>query len=278
MPPATAPAEAPAPSSSTPSGSPRATPWWVAAFGATYLTVYGHRDDEEARRNAPAIARLLSLRPHARVLDLACGEGRYCRALSSIGFSVTGVDLSEPLLEQARRASPMLPGMPTYVRADMRSLPFGPQFDAVVSLFTSFGYFDDADDDARVLDAVARVLMPGGRFLLDFLSAAHVRAGLVPQSDQHKGPFRVATRRWVDETSPGGPYVRKAIVVTDTRTGDVVSDVEERVRLHEPAALDAMLAAAGLDPLGKAYGGFDGAPFTDASPRWIRVAQRRRRR
>ena len=75
---------------------------------------------------------------------------------------MTGVDLSEPMLEEARARSPNLPGTPLYVRWDARDLPFREQFDGAVSLFTSFGYFDDAEDDRRILRGVARALVPGG--------------------------------------------------------------------------------------------------------------------
>jgi SAM-dependent methyltransferase len=252
----------------------RSAPWWVRAFSSGYLTVYGHRDDGEAARNVSGIARLLDLAPHARVLDLACGEGRYCRALSARGFQVTGVDLSDDLLAEARRRSPLLPGMPTYVRADMRSLPFGPQFDAVVSLFTSFGYFDERADDARVLSGVARVLVPGGRFLLDFLNAEHVRRHLVTESVEDRAPHRVMTSRRIDDTSEGGPYVRKSVVVVDPRVDRIVFDAEERVRLYEPGMIDAMLRTAELEPVGAPVGDFEGAPWTPSSPRWIRVARK----
>jgi SAM-dependent methyltransferase len=249
--------------------------WWVTAFGAWYLTTYGHRDEEEARRNAPGIVRLLGVPPHARVLDLACGEGRYARALSSLGYRVTGVDLSDDLLERAHELSPDLPGAPTYVRGDMRSLPFQQQFEAVVSLFTSFGYFDDRSEDAKVLAGVRRALVPGGRLLLDFLNASRVRASLVPVSEERRDPYLVTHRRRLDLDAPDGPYVRKATTFTDTRNGRLVMEVEERVRLYEPEELDAMLRVAGLEPCGDAVGDFDGRPFDAASPRWIRVAARR---
>lgn len=250
--------------------------WWVHAFGGWYLTTYGHRDESEARRNAPGIVRLLGVPPHARILDLGCGEGRYARALASLGYRVTGVDLSDDLLEKANEASPSLPGAPTYVKADMRSLPFLQQFEAVVSLFTSFGYFDDRAQDAKVLDGVRRSLVPGGRFLLDFMNAAQVRTGLVPQNEERKDPFVVTYRRRIDATTADGPYVRKEIEVTDARNGRRVLEVEERVRLYEPAELDALLRAAGLEPVGAAVGEFDGRPHDASSPRWIRVAERRR--
>lgn len=252
----------------------RAGAWWVQAFGPQYLSVYGHRDEAEATRNAPTIARLVKLKPGSRVLDIACGEGRYARALTAYGCRVTGIDLSADLLDEARRQSPLLPGTPTYLRCDMRELPFSLQFEAAVSLFTSFGYFDERTDDARVLEGIERALVPGGRFLIDFLNAVEVRAHLVAESEQVRGPFHVKLSRRIDDESPAGPFVRKHVVVTDARTGEVVSDVEERVRLYLPEELDAALLAAGLEPVDKPLGDFDGRPYSPDSPRFIRTAMK----
>jgi len=249
--------------------------WWTAAFGPAYLVVYPHRNDEEARRNAPGVLARLGLGAGARLLDLGCGEGRYARALAACGCRVTGVDLSEALLAEARRRSPGLPGAPTYLRADMRTLPFGPQFDGVVSLFTSFGYFDAPADDARVLGEVARVLAPGGRFLLDFLHAPVVRATLVPASVEERAGVRLHVTRRIDDASAGGPYVRKTIRLVSARYGEPLGTVEERVRLHAPVALDAMLRDVGLEPTGAPSADLAGAPFDAAtSARWVRTARK----
>ncbi len=263
-----------------PAGAPRPSPfpskgvpWWTRAFERAYLAVYGHRDEEEARRFAPHVARLLSLRHSSRILDLACGEGRYSRVLASRGFRMTGVDLSATLLDEAMRASPLLPGAPTYLRCDMRDLPFEAQFEGVVSIFTSFGYFDDPADDLRVLRGVHRALVPGGRFLLDFLNEPQVRASLVPESEERRPPWTIRSRRAIDEVTAGGPYVHKEIRVTDERTGHVDADVEERVRLYAPDALDALLDRAGFALVGSRYGDLDGSPWSPASPRCVRVAR-----
>lgn len=253
-------------------------PWYVHAFGPLYLTVYGHRDDAEARRNAPRIARLLALRPHARILDLACGEGRYTRAFASMGHRVTGLDLSSDLLEEARQRSPGLPGAPTYLRADMREIPFFEQFDAVVSLFTSFGYFDERADDERVLEGIARALVPGGRLLLDLPNPEQVRSALVPANEEVREPWHLRYERRMDETTPAGPYVRKRIVVTDRRTGHVAGDIQERVRLYGPDEIDRLLGLAGLEPEGARLGDVDGTLLSPTSPRFVRVARRPLRR
>jgi SAM-dependent methyltransferase len=260
------------PSASPP--RPADSRWWAHAFGRVYLTIYGHRDEAEARRNAPQLLRLLGAPWNARVLDVACGEGRYARALQGLGCRVTGVDLSAELLEEARRKSPDLPGTPTYVRGDIRDLPFVRQFEAAISMFTSIGYFESPQDDLRVFEGVRRALVPGGRFLVDFLNATEVRASLVPESFEERPPYRIEIRRRIDEGAHRTPSVRKSIRVVDTRTDSVESEVEERVRLYEPHEIEALLVDAGLDPVGERHGGLDGRPFHASSPRLVRVARR----
>jgi ubiquinone/menaquinone biosynthesis C-methylase UbiE len=98
----------------------------------------------------------------ARVLDVPCGQGRHAHLLAEAGYRVRGVDFSRDLLAVAKRrgTSPSL----QYTRADMRRLPrpWSDSFDAVINLFTSFGFFLEPDDDARVINEFARVLEPGG--------------------------------------------------------------------------------------------------------------------
>ena len=252
------------------------SPWWVKAFGAEYVAVYAHRDDEEARRHVPFLVAALGIRPYARVLDLACGAGRYARALANTGLRVTGFDFSADLLDAARRRSPALPGAPMYVRGDMRSMPFFEQFDGVVSLFTSFGYFDEPSDDAKVLEGVRRALVPGGRYLIDVANAERLRRTLVSESRETQAHRTLVSTRRIDDRKPGGPYVRKRVVITDDRTGATLHDVEECVRLYGAGELDAALVAAGLSPIGPRHGDFDGSAFGPESPRLIRVAERPR--
>jgi SAM-dependent methyltransferase len=108
---------------------------------------------------------LLELPDGARILDCPCGQGRHAHLLAEAGFDVTGLDYSAPLLRiaRARGTGKRL----RYARGDMRALPAGftNRFDAVLNLFTSFGFFDDARDDATVIREFARVLAPGGRLI-----------------------------------------------------------------------------------------------------------------
>lgn len=105
---------------------------------------------------------LMGLPVGARVLDVPCGQGRHAHLLAEAGYRVRGVDLSRDLLAVAKRRGTS--SNLQYTRADMRRLPpsWTGRFDAVANLFTSFGFFLEPDDDARVIRELARVLAPGG--------------------------------------------------------------------------------------------------------------------
>lgn len=137
--------------------------WWATYFDARYLLEFEPLFD--LTRDRSEVARLLEvlqLPVGARILDCPCGQGRHAHLLAEAGFDVDGVDYSRDLLSSAksRGVGPTL----RYARADMRSLPdkWAGRFDAVVNLFTSFGFFAEPSDDASVISEFARVLRPGG--------------------------------------------------------------------------------------------------------------------
>ncbi|MCA9315742.1 MAG: class I SAM-dependent methyltransferase [Planctomycetes bacterium] len=254
----------------------RDEPWYARTFDRAWLRLYAHRNDAEARDDAPAVVRHLGVHPGQRVLDVACGAGRYARALSSLGLRVTGVDLSADLLTEARERSPLLPGAPQYVRGDARHLPFSGQFQGAISMFTSFGYFAAREDDVAIFRGVRRALVPGGRFLVDFLHASHVRSTLEPKSSTRQGTLRIDVEREIDEDAPEGPVVRKHLVARDAGSGQLVAEFDERVRLYLPAEVDALLVEADLELVGDRMGHVDGRPLTDDAPRYVRIARRPR--
>jgi SAM-dependent methyltransferase len=85
------------------------------------------------------VVKALGLQRGTRVLDVPCGFGRHARLLARRGMVVVGVDLSSAMIAEARRSGPQ-PGL-SFVRADMRRLTYQGEFDAVLNLYTSFGYF-----------------------------------------------------------------------------------------------------------------------------------------
>jgi SAM-dependent methyltransferase len=242
--------------------------WYEHSFGEDYLIVYRHRDSAQAQREVEAMMGWMELPPGASVLDVGCGMGRHAMALRDLGYAVTGLDLSEVLLAHARRNDP---GRSIrWVRGDMRKLPFEDKsFDAVVNWFTSFGYFFEDEENARVLAEIGRVLAPGGKFLIDFLNAAYVERHLVPLSERTDGPTGLRIR---EERFIRNGYVVKKIAVSSP-DGDV-RNYEERVRLFGLESFRKMAAEAGL-VLESVRGGYDGSPYDpDQSPRLIMTGRR----
>jgi SAM-dependent methyltransferase len=182
---------------------------------------------------------------------------------------VEGLDYSKYLLERAkaRGTGPSL----HYTRGDMRVLParWTGRFDAVVNLFTSFGFFTDPADDARVIAEFARVLRPDGVFVFHGGS----RDGVMS---------RFLTRDWWKSDD--------GTVIAHERSFDPLSGIldiqttwegpagsgtrEHRIRLYTATRLAELCLDAGLI-VHEAYAGFRDRPLTRRSGEMLLVARKR---
>jgi len=114
------------------------------------------------------------------VLDLCCGPGRCSIALAKRGFSVTGVDRTTHLLNKARAKARAAHVKIEWVQKDMRDFARPDYFALVLSMFTSFGYFDDRQDDMIVLENMFTSLRPGGACLIEVLGKERLAKILQP--------------------------------------------------------------------------------------------------
>ncbi len=108
------------------------------------------------------------------VLDLCCGPGRHAVCFAQRGFRVTGVDRTPFLLDRARERAAEARADVEWVEQDMRRFERPGAFDLACSLFTSFGYFEDPEDDLRVLRNIRSSLAPGGMLVMDVISKEKV--------------------------------------------------------------------------------------------------------
>ncbi|MHA7964288.1 class I SAM-dependent methyltransferase [Paenibacillus sp. CAU 1782] len=240
-------------------------PWYEQSFGRDYMLVYKHRDWEDAAKEVRKMAQWLHLPQDAAVLDIGCGMGRHSTALADYGFRVTGVDLSETLLDVARQHDSS--GKVEWRHGDMRSLPFGDaSFDATVNLFTSFGYFTLEEDNINVLKQIRRVLRRGGSFLIDFLNPVYVERTLTPRSERSDEETGIVI---IEERSIKDGWVQKEITLNDPQEPGKPRQYLERVRLYQLQWFEKRLSETGLK-LETLYGGYDGEPYeSQNSPRMI---------
>lgn len=147
--------------------------WFNSPF---YPILYHNRDARDARLLLDNLLEHLAIHPDSKILDLACGRGRHSIYMNMKGYDVTGLDMSKSsILEASENINSKL----RFLVGDMRFIPFEGQFDYVLNLFTSFGYFEDKGDHLRTLDSIKQSLKPGGRFVLDFFNATKLAKNLV---------------------------------------------------------------------------------------------------
>lgn len=152
--------------------------WYVNWFNTDfYHILYQDRDYKEARTFMNNLTRYLDLSEGASILDLACGKGRHAVYLNTLGYNVTGIDLSENSIDFARQfENDML-----HFDVHNMSVPYHRQFDAVFNLFTSFGYFDNDKDNLNTIKAIKANLNGNGTGVIDFMNVNYVIDNLVPE-------------------------------------------------------------------------------------------------
>ena len=157
--------------------SPKSENWYSSWFDTPYYHIlYKDRNYREAQIFMDNLTHYLNLPEKAKVLDLACGKGRHAIYLNQLGFNVVGADLSENSIAEANKnANDTL----HFMVHDKREV-FKEKFDAIFNLFTSFGYFEDREDDIKTLIAIKESLSEYGFAVIDFMNSQQVIDNLIP--------------------------------------------------------------------------------------------------
>jgi SAM-dependent methyltransferase len=134
----------------------------------TYNFLFPEKLFIETNEQVESILKLVGFNGSS-VLDLCCGPGRCSIVLAKKGFSVTGVDRSQFLLDKAKERAKSEGSSVEWVLEDMRRFIRPMSYDLALNMFTSFGYFDDKNDDMNVLENVLTNLKSGGIFLMDVM-------------------------------------------------------------------------------------------------------------
>ena len=244
--------------------------WYEETFGRDYLSLYPHRDDEEATRDISGLLQLIDPSRNESLLDLCCGAGRHLVALRRAGFTdLTGLDLSADLLAEARvRLEAESMQDIQLLKADMREIPGSDCYGTIISLFTSFGYFADSCEDERVLASAHHALSGNGTFVLDTLNRGHVLASLVPTEEKELGEMRISIHRHI---TGDGLRVEKETRVT--QPGSPETTYRESVRMYGRPEIKDMLERIGFVDV-RFFGSLRGETFSDSSPRMVFVASK----
>jgi SAM-dependent methyltransferase len=246
---------------------PDITEWYRDWFDEDYLELYADRDETEARHFVQTIWSRLGLNPGVRIADLPCGPGRHSKAFAELGALVTGLDISQLMIDHAEKSVASLNPRPLFLKGDLRVLPFTSEFDLVVNLFTSFGYFEDETENEQVFSELSRVLIPGGALLIDVINPPWLLEHFTPENLIRTSSLEAVVHK---ELIHGGQRITKQIHLT--RNGES-RDIMEAVNLYNIEDLNSLAARYGLIPF-DLWGNYDGAPYSKSSPRLVFIARK----
>jgi SAM-dependent methyltransferase len=183
--------------------------WFSTWFDSPYYHIlYEQRDEQEAARFIHALQQKLHIQPGMRVLDAACGKGRHALTLHGLGLQVDAFDLSPANIEFAQKSAQ---AQLEFFVHDLRvTLPKLEYYDVIFNFFTSFGYFDDRNDNQKAFDTFQGGLKKGGVLLMDFLNPSFVVANLVPEEHVERKGISFYIKRWEAQG-----YLYKSIEFTD---------------------------------------------------------------
>ena len=223
--------------------------WFQSWFDTSYYHVlYKNRDYKEAEVFIKMIVKYLNLDKDDSILDLACGKGRHSIYLNSLGYKVTGLDLSKNSIEHAKTHESSSLDFDVH---DMRDI-YSSQFEVVLNLFTSFGYFEKESDNFKVIKTIKSSLKQYGIGVIDFMNSPVVIESLIAQNS-----FEADGLTFKLERSHSKGFITKNIEVIDSNK---TYHYEEKVRAYSFQDFEAMLSNAGLHLL-ECFGNYKLEPF-----------------
>ncbi len=245
-------------------------PWYTSFFGTDYLRIYRpFLPPTKTLQEVEQIEQLLDLPQYSHILDLCCGYGRHAIPLAQRGYQVTGQDSSSFMLQQAQVAAEKEGLVLHWEHSDMRNIPFTNEFDAVINIFTSFGYLENEAEDQKVLDQIYKALKPGGLFLLETIYQPRVLRSHSPHGIiRYPDGLIVLEERHIDLVKSRNE-VHISLLYPDGQR----QEYKQSIRIYTLTELARMLTAAGLQ-LKTYYGGLDGSALTLDS-RLIVLAQKK---
>lgn len=259
--------------------------WWNDA-GGFFGKLYAEADDSyegflkkleampsRIREEVDGVVRLCSLEKGAKVLDCPCGYGRHSLGLAQKRYSVHGVDINSEHLGLAKRQAEKIKAKQcTFIQEDMRKLDFNNEFNAVINMFYSFGFFESEKDDLLSVKNFYKALKPNGKFLMHtFITVPKIKSGNYKKHDVRTltsgdklelfRDFDPETKREVGEWS----ILRK--------NGKRDKLAPYSMRIYTDNEFETLCRNAGFSSI-SFYGDWEGNPYKAKSELLIAVATR----
>lgn len=241
--------------------------WFEEWFDSPlYEKMYAKRDEDEANTLANLVEKIIPVNVFHDILDLGCGRGRHSINMAKRGYKVTGIDLSRVAIEKAQIKAKNLGLDIEFLVGDMRD-PLSKQFSAILNLFTSFGYFDDDEENFHVLKAERQMLKNNGIVVIDYLNAIQVEKNIIPEENGKFENISFEIKRYIERDT-----INKEMTFFLEGNSEARS-YHERVKLYPLSWFESHVEKAGMSIM-ETFGNYNGTPFNaDKSPRLIMICK-----
>jgi len=239
--------------------------WYKEWFSTDeYLKVYEHRDISDAQKLIELILNNIELKEHADILDIACGSGRHSQILAEKKYKITAFDLSLRQLKFAKENALKGNLKIDFINLDIKNFFFKKKFDLIVNLFTSFGYFENEDDNFKLFPKVISLLNKNGHFVFDYFNKKFIENNLY-NDEAEKENIIIKQKRFINNNR-----IIKEIDILN-KEANTVQTFYESVALYSPEIIIDRISNCGFN-IKLVSGNYNGDKFNDQSPRLIILA------
>lgn len=158
--------------------------WIDTFFDEFYAKTYTHLNRERTAKQVDFILEILKVEKEHAILDVPCGFGRHCLEFARRGYYTTGLEYHPVQIERAKNLMEEEEIDFPIVQGDMRNIPWENKFDRLYNFFTSFGYFDDEDNEETIRQ-FHKALKPGGLMLLETMNRDWIIKNMDPERITH---------------------------------------------------------------------------------------------
>lgn len=219
----------------------------------------------DAKDEMEKVVALTELKPGSSVLDLCCGIGRCSLELARRGFSVTGVDGTTSYLVKARKQAEQENLAIEFVQDDMRRFVRPESFDCVISMYTSWTYFEDPDEDKQVILNAYSSLKSGGKLVIQ----THGKETLARKFQEKSWGYTDEGMIWLQEREVRNNWSwmwNRWILLN----GEKRTEMEISHRLYAGSEMVTLLMECGFSRV-DIFGDLDGSPYNQRAKQLITV-------